>query len=338
MTDEVSGPRARRLRTWSRLGNLGRIPTEYEIVTHGMNYTTSRPTALEAGPHTFGNRWIAEHRDAVAVRVDSWDGFRDPDEITYRKYNKHQDAAEAFVDQALAEYGERRDIDRGHSARWLEALGVLLTPQRYPVHGLQMVAAYVAQMAPSSYITNAAAFQAADELRRVQRIAYRTRQLDLAHPALGFGRTERKTFETHERWQGVREAIERLLVAFDWDEAFTALELVIKPAYDEIFLRQLAEVCRRAGDELDALVLDGLWQDTERARRWSTALARFALSRADNRGAFARHLERWRPLASNLLRDGSELLAAHGGGDPAAIAHQGEHALAELHARAGLAS
>jgi toluene monooxygenase system protein E len=336
MTNDVSGARARRLRTWSRLGNLGRVPTEYEIVTHGMNYTTTLQTPLEAGPHTFGNRWIAEHRDAVAVRVASWDGFRDPDEITYRKYNKRQDAAEAFIDHALEDYGERRDIDRGHSARWLDALGVLLTPQRYPVHGLQMLAAYVAQMAPSSYITNAAAFQAADELRRVQRIAYRTKQLDLAHPARGFGRTERGTFETHERWQGAREAIERLLVAFDWDEAFTALELAIKPAYDEIFLRQLAEVCRRAGDELDALILDSLWQDAERARRWSTALVRFALAQGDNCAAFERHLTHWRPFARKVLRDGAALLAAHSDGDPSAIVEAGEHALGELHARAGL--
>jgi hypothetical protein len=199
-----------------------------------------------------------------------------------------------------------------------------------------MVAAYVAQMAPSSYITNAAAFQAADELRRVQRIAYRTRQLDLSHPALGFGRTERSTFEAHPRWQAARAAIEKLLVAFDWDEAFTALELVIKPAYDEIFVRQLAEACRRAGDELDALVLDSLWQDAERARRWTTALVSFALAQGDNRAAFERHLARWRPLASKLLRDGAELLAAHGGGEPGAIAEAGEDALRELHARAGL--
>ena len=134
----------------------------------------------------------------------------------------------------------------------------------------------------------------------------------------------------------MREAIEKLLVAFDWDEAFTGLALAVKPAYDEIFLRQLAEISRRAGDELDALVLDSLWQDAERARRWTTALVRFALAQGDNRAAFERHLARWRPLASKLLRDGAELLAAHGGGDPGAIADAGEGALRELHARAGL--
>jgi toluene monooxygenase system protein E len=239
-------------------------------------------------------------------------------------------------DQALDDCSEPGELDRSHRPRWLYALGMLLTPQRYPVHGLQRIAAHVAQMAPSSYITSAAAVQAAGELRRVQRIACRTRQLDLAHPALGFGCTERATFETQNRWQAVRAAIERLLVASGWDEAFTALELAIKPAYDEIFLRQLAEACRRAGDELDALVLDSLWQDAERARRWSTELVRLALARADNREVFEYHLARWRPLASALLRDGAELLATHGGGDPAAIAHAGEHALDELHARAGL--
>lgn len=254
----------------------------------------------------------------------SWDGDR-----------QRPDGA-GSLDQALDDDGERREVDRGHKPRWLYALGMLLTPQRYPVHGLEMAAAYVAQIAPSSSITSAAASQAAAEMRRVQRIACRTRQLDLAHPALGFGCTERTTFETHKRWQTMRAAIERLLVAFDWDEAFTALELAIKPAYDEIFLRQLAEACRRAGDELDALVLDSLWQDAERARRWSTALIRAALSRAADRDALAQHAARWRPLASKLLRDGAELLATHGGGDPVAIAQAGERALDELHARAGL--
>ncbi len=40
-----------------------------------------------------------------------------------------------------------------------------------------MRAAYVAQMAPSSRITNCASFQTGGEMRRVQRIAYRTVQL-----------------------------------------------------------------------------------------------------------------------------------------------------------------
>jgi hypothetical protein len=55
-------------------------------------------------------------------------------------------------------------------------------PLRFPGHGLQMLAAYIGKMAPSSGITMAASFQAADEMRRVQRLAYRMRQLQVTHP------------------------------------------------------------------------------------------------------------------------------------------------------------
>ena len=57
----------------------------------------------------------------------------------------------------------------------------LVCPFRFPTHGLQMLASYIAQMAPASRITNCASFQAGDELRRQQRIAYRTAQLRTSH-------------------------------------------------------------------------------------------------------------------------------------------------------------
>jgi hypothetical protein len=50
---EARPPRpTRRLKTWSSLGQLGRIPSEYEIVTHNLNYTT-RPNRTSA------RRWVA---------------------------------------------------------------------------------------------------------------------------------------------------------------------------------------------------------------------------------------------------------------------------------------
>jgi NADPH:quinone reductase-like Zn-dependent oxidoreductase len=68
------------LKTWSAFGDLGRRPTEYEILTHGMNHTMGDPP-LEMGPDVHGNRWLREHRDAVALTVADWDAFRDPDAV-----------------------------------------------------------------------------------------------------------------------------------------------------------------------------------------------------------------------------------------------------------------
>ena len=48
-------------------------------------------------------------------------------------------------------------------------------------HVLQITSLYVGQLAPSAAITNASFFQAADELRALQRIAYRAKSLSLTH-------------------------------------------------------------------------------------------------------------------------------------------------------------
>ncbi len=302
--------RRRAKRTWSALGELGRTPSEYEVVTHGMNHTSTRPLPLEMGPDTFGNQYLIAHQRQIALRVDDWNAFRDPDEVTYRKFNRMQDEAETFVDRVIEEYAGQRQADLDHTPAWLEALGLLLTPQRYPVHGLQMLAAYVQQLAPSSYLGNAAAFQTADELRRVQRLAQRTRQLQLAHPRRGFGERDLERWETDPLWQGARRGIERALVARDWDEAFVALNLSIKPAFDAVYLAGLARVARQHGDQADALLLDNLTLDSQRSARWSEALVRFAVaSQADNAEKLRRMLAAWRPLADEVLGIGGAALS-----------------------------
>ena len=71
--------RPRRLRTWSALGELGRVPSDYEIVTHGLNYTfrPGRASALESNPTAPMNMWFLTYRDKSPLQADDWDGFRE---------------------------------------------------------------------------------------------------------------------------------------------------------------------------------------------------------------------------------------------------------------------
>jgi len=71
-----------------------------------------------------------------------------------------------------------------------------------------MTAAYVGSMAPGGRIVVACLFQAADEMRRIQRLAYRMRQLQGTHP--GFGSESKSAWDPH--WQPLRAVIEKLLV------------------------------------------------------------------------------------------------------------------------------
>lgn len=303
--------RVRRAKTWSSFGALGRKPNEYEIVTHAMNHTVGA-TPLEMGPDVHGNRWLLKHRDGIALKAAGLDGFRDPDRMTYRRYTQAMDEQETYVDGLLQHYGEVQHSDRELSPAALDLLAIGLTPTRYLGHGLQMISAYVQQLAHSSYLANCAAFQTADQLRRVQRVAYRTRQLADAYPDRGFGTAERQCWEADGDWQAAREAIEKLMVAFDWDHAFVGLNLVIKPVADELFLKAFADLAREHGDELDALISENLYLDALRSRRW-TAEACKALVGADSGNAdiLRQRVAHWRPHGEKMIASSSRLLARH---------------------------
>jgi toluene monooxygenase system protein E len=296
---EARPPRPRRrLKTWSSFGQLGRVPTEYEIVTHDLNYTTrpNRTAALESNPTTPTNMWLLTYRDSSPLRADDWRGFRDPDQMTYRKYVTMQDEQETVVEGVLDEYGPARH-DVSLPPRWVECLALLFTPSRFPMHALQMCTAYLGQMAPASYISNCAVFATGDLLRRVSLVAYRTRQLADATGSR-IGSIERVTWERHEAWQPARAALERLLTTYDWGECFTAMNLVLRPTLDQILLRQLADAAHDSGDDLTWLLLGSLAADADRCARWSIALTRYAIEqRPANRDVLLRWVTRWTPRA-----------------------------------------
>jgi toluene monooxygenase system protein E len=158
-------------------------------------------------------------------------------------------------------------------------------------------------VAPSSTVANCLMFQCADQFRWISRIAYRTAELGTTHSNLGCGRDERRRWEDDAVWQGFRELIEKLLVTWDWGEHFTALNLVVKPAVDEAFMRQLGGAARRNSDTLTAFLMDAQLLDSERSRRWSAALVNFM--KEERTSTNAHHLlqwiDKWTPLADRAI-------------------------------------
>src|SRR5215472_10438531 len=118
MTDIQAERRGRRLKTWSSFGNLGRMPSEYEVVTHRMNHTTGA-TPLEMGANVHGNQWLLKHRDGISVTRDALEAFRDPDRMTYRKYTHDMDGQETYIDGLLQEYTVSHDSDAALTPRAL---------------------------------------------------------------------------------------------------------------------------------------------------------------------------------------------------------------------------
>jgi toluene monooxygenase system protein E len=321
---ETPARKPRPRRTFSAFGDVRRMPSEYEIVTHGQNWTLrqNRAAAFEQNPSSAANLWFLTYRDNSPLRAEDWDAFRDPDALTYKGYVNLQADAETKVHGVLEAHAaagadaDPKTLDEASVA----LLGHLFTPSRYLCHGFQQVEAYIGYMAPSSYITSAVSLSTADFLRRVTIIAYRTRELQLAWPDSGIGSAERARWEEDESWQPARKAIEYALVSYDWAEAFTALNLVLAPTLDDVLLTQLGQVAKGRGDDETWLLTSFLADDSRRRGRWSRALADLAVAqRPENRAVLGKWIDRWSALADEAaLGLGTVLAAAPGAGVSAA--------------------
>ncbi|MBS4730348.1 toluene hydroxylase [Mycobacterium sp. SM1] len=302
---------ARRLRTWSRFGSLRRRPTEYEVLTGQFHYDFRwEPAPFEIDPQAPINAWYLRHREQSPFQVSSWEDFRDPHALTYRAYVTLQHQRETYMDGLIDEF-EQRDYDETLGQQWVEFLDAAFIPARFPIHVLQMTAMYVGQMSPSAYIANPAHFQGADELRRIQWIAYRTKALSLSHESpenIASSHKARRAWEDGDWWQPLRKAFETMLTAYDWGEAFTALNLVAKPIFDEWFNRALSVLARQNGDELLGLMCDEFALDSDRSRAWSRALVNYAVEREPKHCRLLKDwIAKWRPLVTEGIAPLTEL-------------------------------
>lgn len=289
------------LKTWSHLAARRRKPSEYEIVSTNLHYSTDNPDApFELDPNFPIALWFKQYRNASPLRHEDWNAFRDPDEVVYRTYNMQQDGQEAYVSGLLNQFS-----DRGHDQMldpaWAASLARLYAPARYPIHAIQMQSAYISQMAPASTISNCATYQTADSLRWLTHTAYRTKELANAFPDLGFGQKERGIWEDDPAWQGFRELIEKSLIAWDWAESFVVLNLIVKPAFEECVLRGLGDAARHNGDTLLGLLSDAQLRDADRHRRWAASLVKMALQKPGNDKVIAAWIEKWMPLADTAI-------------------------------------
>src|SRR3954468_16302015 len=180
------------LKTYSHLAQGRRMPSEYELVTSRLLYYPERgfEVAVPLGD------WYRRHQQGSPLQAPDWEAFEDPRHTTYTRYVTLQAQQEAHVEGILGSI-EAQGYDGALSPAALELLARAVAPLRFAFHGLQMAAAYVGQMAPAGRITVASLLQAADEMRRLQRVAYRLGQLRRVEA--GFARVDE---ESRALWQG----------------------------------------------------------------------------------------------------------------------------------------
>jgi toluene monooxygenase system protein E len=256
-------------RTYWHLEAAGRVPSAYEVATTQLLYYTQQgfelPTPIAA--------WYERHQRGSRLRA-SGQGFADPGATTYASYVAARDEREAFADQ-IARSIEETGYDRGLAPGWLDVLSRVLPVLRYPCQGLHLIASYVGQLAPEGRVVVACAFQAMDELRRIERLAQRMRLLMEVRP--GLGDDARLAWQHGLAWQPLRQVLERLLVTYDFGAATIQGLLVLAPAFDALFMRGFARLAAERGDRLLLELFSSLDQDCRWHEAWADAFVRAAL-------------------------------------------------------------
>jgi toluene monooxygenase system protein E len=284
-----------RQRTYWHLEPLRRVPSDYDIVTNALLYYPARGFEVD----TPGADWYRRHQQGSWLSLGGCQRFRDPRETTYTRYTELQKAQETFVDGLLRSMAET-PYDGELPSAWLSQLEEWLPVLRYPCHALQMLAAYVGQMALASSIVVACCFQTGDEMRRIQRLAYRMRQLQDTRP--GFGTQSKGAWERAPAWQPLRALIERLLVTYDPSEVFIAVNLVLEPMFDRLFMSEFAHLAEQNRDPLLGRILSSLGEDCLWHRSWSRALVLAASAEAPELRAVLRDgIARWHEPACAAL-------------------------------------
>lgn len=290
-------------KTWSMFGDVKRKPSPYEVVTGKFHYHFRRePAPFEIDPDVPINKWYLKNREGSPFQVDDWEDFRDPYKLTYKDYIATQRDRETYVD-GLIDQAEDMDVAAQLSPEWVSTLQRFFVPLRFPLHILQMTGLYVGQMAPSSYITNCANFQAADELRRIQRIAYWTKVLANTHSdQLATTEAARRPWESDPHWQPLRQVLEEMLIAYDWGEAFAVLNLVVKPNLDALLNWEFAALAAANGDQFLATLFSEFQRDSRRSQDWTQALTKYALARDPQLSeVLGKWLNVWQPKMQSAL-------------------------------------
>ena len=282
-------------RTYWHLEGRGRVPNAYEIATTRLLYYREHGFAVPAPIAGWYERYQAGSRLQGGFRT-----FEDPRLTTYASYVAEQQEREAFAERIVRSIAET-DYDRGLDPDWVSVLEAVLPVLRFPCQGLHMLAAYLGHMAPEGRLVVACAFQAMDELRRVQRLAQRMRQLQ--NERAGFGVDSRRAWQEGSAWQPLRRVLEQLLVTYDFGESAVATLLVLKPGFDALFMKAFAQLAAERGDRLLLELFSSLDQDCRWHGAWSDAFIDVALiERPQNAAPIREWLGRWWPEVRVALR------------------------------------
>src|SRR3989338_835162 len=131
---------AKPLKTYSHLAGLKKIPSEYQIVTTDLLYYLNKGFEIDVPIKS----WYEKYQTGSAFFVGNLSDFTDPRQFTYDSYIKHKHEQDIYI-QTLLDQENDAAYDKKLTKDWIAFEQEILSVLRFPLHGLQMIAAYIGQ-------------------------------------------------------------------------------------------------------------------------------------------------------------------------------------------------
>lgn len=285
-------------RTYLCLEGTGRKPTDYEVTSTALLYYPARGFEVSTPAWQHYVRYQREGK----LRGTRWDSFEDPARFTYSTYVAERRDQEAFLDRLF-------ERPRTQLREPLRPLLGMLSAWRFPLHGLQMVAAYVGALAPSGRLSIVLALQAADEMRRIQRICQWLSRSGT--PVAELDALGREIWQQSPAFQPLRRLVEELLVTYDWGDALLGLNGLIKPFFDRLWFEHVGGIAEQHDDEILEKVLSSLGEDGRWHESWFINFSRLALASHEGNAELMR--ERIESSGPRVAQAAQALLPAFAG-------------------------
>lgn len=300
----------------------GRFATEYEMFTIGQQSSPAQWLDVD-WPLRFDDGRPPYSADSTAVRCSDWERFRDPAQLWYRPYvastNHEEQALERLLPAALA-----GGVAGGIDPAWREhVLEKYYAAWPFVEYGLFLALCHPVREALGDSVMFVAAFQAADKMRHVQDIVHLT--FDLADVLPDFDDSGARAAWMHDAaLVPVRETVEALLIADDWVEVFTVVNLVFEPLVGSLMATHfLSKAATHHGDPVTPIVLAGTRRATARHLASAQSLVRMLVDDPEhggaNRAVVSGWLDAWTPRVDAAAVALSAVFSVPGirAGDPA---------------------
>lgn len=250
----------------------------------------------------------------TAIKMEDWYKLVDPRQLYYGAYVGNRAKLQETAEQNF-KFVEKRNMLSFMPEEVKQKIIFLIVPLRHFEWGANMNNSQICTMGYGTSITAPAMFHSADRLGIAQ---YVTRiGLLLGENEVSVLDQAKQNWLEHEKWQGVRKAVEDSFVVEDWFELFVAQNFVMDGLIHPFFFDHFEQAINEQGGAAQGMLTEFMSAWYEETTRWVDAQLKVAAAESeDNAALIASWINNWmteletalKPLAEEAMDNGLEVL------------------------------